>query len=119
MHASLRWLRHVCLVSMMMVGGWAATPSTAEAAVHVCSIADVAVFPERVHVRCTAGAGAIRFFAVPTEDAIMSSHVLSMLLVSYAEGFPVRVDYDPADTSATSFGCAAHDCRRIRVLILD
>ena len=79
-----------------------------------CKSVDVTTFPERVHVRCsTPASGGIIFFAVPTSNNENAARILSTLLAGHIAGRTLVIGYDPADTSGTAFGCAAHDCRRL------
>jgi hypothetical protein len=82
----------------------------------------VAVFTDRVHVYCTSttpvsGAPAlsgISWFAVPTApDSAAASRFMSLLQTSVITGKAIWLEANPTDTSGTSFGCAAADCRRM------
>jgi hypothetical protein len=82
----------------------------------------VAVFTDRVHVYCTSttpvsGAPAltgISWFAVPTSpDSAAASRFMSLLQTSVIAARPFWLEVNPTDTSGTSFGCAAADCRRM------
>jgi len=90
-----------------------AMPLPAEAAWHTCKPTDVATYAERIHVRCDTKAGNIAFFALPTANSAHAGRVLSVLLVALVESRSIRIEYDPNDTSGTSFGCLASDCRRL------
>ena len=92
------------------------TPALADE-FYTCKPVDVSVYPERIHVRCDKPAsGGIAFFAVSTafEDPAHVARVLSVLLIARGTGKNVVVEYDPADTSGTDFGCRANDCRRLK-----
>jgi hypothetical protein len=79
-----------------------------------CTPANVAVFEERVHVKCTASApGGIRYFAKATADADAAARVLSLLSIAQVTGRTLDIRYDPADTSGATIGCQANDCRLI------
>jgi hypothetical protein len=96
-------------------------PSSEEAAlaVHECSIQNVGVFDNRVHVRCWNGAGAVFYFAAPTSDAVRANRILSLLLTAQAAGKRLEVGYDPA-ANGSGFGCQVANCRPIiHVLALD
>ena len=87
------------------------------------SVEHVAVFTDRVHIWCNSttpisGAPAlstsIHWFAVPTAlDSAQASRYLSLFQTSTVSGRYVWLYLNPADTSGTSFGCGAGDCRRI------
>lgn len=91
-----------------------AAPSFAASTFYTCKSAGVAVFPERMHVRCTqATSGGIVFFALPTANSAHAARILSSLLIAHSVGKNIVVEYDPNDTTGTAFGCLAPDCRRI------
>jgi hypothetical protein len=83
----------------------------------------VAVFQERVHVYCqtttpVAGApslnAAILWYAIPTSpDSAAASRFMSLLQTSVITAKPIWLLLDPNDTSGSSFGCGAANCRRI------
>jgi hypothetical protein len=86
------------------------------------SVEHVAVFTNRVHVWCqstTAVGGApalsgIYWFAFPTSnDSAAASRFLSLFQTSAISGRYVWLEVNPTDTSGSSFGCAAGDCRRV------
>jgi hypothetical protein len=91
---------------------------------YVCNATNhVAVFLDRVHIFCastTPVAGApsldagITWFAIPTgPDSAAASRFLSLLQTAVITAKPVWVELDPNDTSGSSFGCGAANCRRI------
>jgi hypothetical protein len=82
----------------------------------------VGLFTNRVHIYCTtttpvSGAPALTgifWFAVPTSpDSAAASRFMSLLQTSVITTRPVWLEVNPTDTSGTSFGCAAADCRRM------
>jgi hypothetical protein len=80
-----------------------------------CTPVQVAVFTNapRLHVRCAASVGGINFFALSTANAPLAARVLSILTTAQVAGRTLGIRYDPADTSGTSIGCQANDCRLI------
>jgi hypothetical protein len=80
-----------------------------------CIPVQVAVFTTapRLHVRCAASVGGITFFALSTADGPLAARVLSILSTAQVAGRTLGIRYDPADTSGTSIGCQANDCRLI------
>lgn len=77
-----------------------------------CTPAGVAVYTTRVHVRCTTLApGNIRYFAVCDSASAEASRFLSVFTTAFAMGKSVIIHYTPSDTSGTSCGCLAGDCR--------
>ncbi|ATB43320.1 hypothetical protein CYFUS_008800 [Cystobacter fuscus] len=90
----------------------ASTPALADGA--NCTPNQVAVFANRIHVRCTAStAGGIYFFALSTSDSAFANRTLSLFSTALAGGRPVYIDYNPSSTSGVSLGCLSSDCRLI------
>jgi hypothetical protein len=84
----------------------------APAAYYSCTPVRVAVFTNRVHVRCAAAApGGIVFFAVSTTDSASASRFLSVFSTALATGRQINVSYDANDTSGQAWGCLSADCR--------
>jgi hypothetical protein len=82
----------------------------------------VGLFTDRVHIYCTtttpiSGAPALNgilWFAFPTgPDSAEASRFMSIMQSSHITGETVWVEVDPNDTSGTTFGCGATNCRRI------
>lgn len=83
----------------------------------------IGLFSNRVHVFCqsTTPVGSapaldagIFWFAVPTApDSAAASRFMSLLQTSVITAKPIWLQVVPNDTSGTSFGCGANDCRRI------
>jgi hypothetical protein len=79
---------------------------------YLCYANNVAVFENRIHVRCTtAAAGGISYFAFRNTDAAQTARHLSLLLVAYTTDSGIWVYYDPNDTSGGAWGCNVSDCR--------
>jgi hypothetical protein len=85
------------------------------AADFTCSPTEVAVFPERIHVKCststTDGSAAIWFWAISTSDAQKANRFLSTASTALVSGRSLRFSFNPGDTAGVSFGCLAKDCR--------
>lgn len=100
-----------------------AAPQSADAGPHPCTIANIAVFPTRIHVRCTTPAlvdsSNIYYFAASgaVADAVTTNRFLTMLNTAYALGKPVFVYYHTSIKSNPT-GCLTHDCRGIDWLYL-
>ena len=82
----------------------------------------VGLFTNRVHIYCASttpvqnapALTGISWFAVPTApDSAMASRFMSLLQTSVIASKPIWLEVNPSDTSGTSFGCSAADCRRI------
>ena len=79
-----------------------------------CTPLNVAVFANRVHVKCSESVGGIRYFAAPTASNSHAARVLSVLTAAHAGGATLDILYDPADESGSSIGCNTGDCRLIQ-----
>ncbi|MFN8492234.1 MAG: hypothetical protein U0350_31835 [Caldilineaceae bacterium] len=90
-----------------------AIPNQSKTVFIVCHPARIATFAERIHVLCAQPVNGISFFAVSTLDGRYSARVLSVLLTAFATGKDLNIEYDPDDTSGSSFGCGADDCRKL------
>lgn len=82
-----------------------------------CTVLDVGVFIQRVHVRCTTtvniGGNIIAWWAYPTSDSAGASRFLSLFETAKATGSTLTLYYDPNDLTGSTFGCGTTDCRRI------
>jgi len=80
-----------------------------------CTPTEVAVYTSRIHVRCSAGAkdgsANIWFWAVSTADAQRANRFMSTATTALVAGRNIRLSFNAGDTSGTSFGCLAKDCR--------
>ncbi len=90
-----------------------ASASSSTATWTTCTPQAVAVFAERVHVRCVESVGGIVYFAAPTSNNSHAARILSVLTAAHASGGTLQILYDPADTSGADIGCNANDCRLI------
>jgi len=82
----------------------------------------VGLFTDRVHIYCTSttpiasapALSGIFWFAFPTSpDSAGASRFFSLLQSTKITGGTLWVMVNPNDTSGSSFGCAASDCRKI------
>ncbi|GAB4534559.1 MAG: hypothetical protein Fur0018_24470 [Anaerolineales bacterium] len=83
-----------------------------------CTPNNVAVFSERIHVKCNESYSGVRYFAYPTTNAAATARFLSLLTSAQVAGHTLSILYNPADTSGTAYGCAASDCRPFQAVIL-
>ena len=68
----------------------------------------------RVVAHCNPGYdNTIYWFAYPTSDSGNASRMLSLFESARATGSTVTFYFEPNDTSGTSYGCLASDCRAI------
>ncbi len=91
-----------------------ASASPAHAGTASCVPADVTVFNERIHVRCsdktTDGASAIYYFAVPTSDATRANRFMTMAMSALVSGRRLNINFTNG-ASGASYGCQVADCR--------
>jgi hypothetical protein len=81
-----------------------------------CTPDAIVTYASRVHVHCAAAVGGISYFAASTADAANVARVLSVITAAQVAGRTLTILYDPADTSGTSIGCQAADCRLIQAV---
>lgn len=90
----------------------ASAPALADSA--SCTPSNVAVFSNRIHVKCSASvAGGVWYFALSTTDSAYSNRMLSLFTTALAGGRTLSIDYNPSTTAGTSIGCQSADCRLI------
>lgn len=115
-----------CLALLLMSLPWgqqATAASDYEERVD-CLVAEVAAFENRVHVRCSAlykpgtntkhwHSGGLKFFALPLTSSSSAQFRANRLLEQALNALSGRLEvrYDSADTSSTSYGCSATNCR--------
>ena len=81
-----------------------------------CTPANVAVFAERVHVKCTAAVSGIWYFAVSTQNPASAARFLSVMSTAQAAGRTLSIWYNPSDTSGAAWGCQSSDCRAMQAV---
>lgn len=79
-----------------------------------CYPDEVLSLSDRAHVRCSQPDGQISYFALPTSDADTANRFTTVISSAMAGGQRVRIFYNTADYTGTTFGCQAHDCRAAR-----
>lgn len=91
-----------------------ARPAAAEVFID-CHIQVVGTFETRVHILCDQPfpSTTIQYFATPASNREMASRMEAIGLVAQVTGASVFVYFNLADTSGSSFGCQASDCRKI------
>ena len=98
----------------VLVTLFSSTPALA--AQFACTPVETTAFANRVHVKCSQafndGGSFIRFFAVSTSDQHQANRFLSQATTALVAGHRLILHYTPGDTSGSSFGCGASDCRR-------
>jgi hypothetical protein len=93
------------------------TPS-AHAAIFNCNPADVASWGNRVHVRCSPSAGVIAFFAVNTTNPGATERFTEIALAALVNNKTLAIEFNPADASGPSFGCALSNCRPALAIVI-
>jgi hypothetical protein len=83
-----------------------------QTAIADCEPTLVGTMASRVHVRCgTAVSGSILFFAVRTSDSAFAERFLEVATSALIGKRILVLQYDPNDTSGTSWGCPIVECR--------
>ncbi len=130
--SNLRLMVEILLIIVLLPVAFSGQTSTRAAAPqapdaiywYVCNGPNhIGLFTDRVHIYCASttpvsGApalnAAIHWFAVPTApDSAGASRFMSLLQTSVIAAKPIWLEANPTDTSGTSYGCGAADCRRI------
>ncbi len=90
----------------------ALAPGAPAASPFTCTIANVAVYENRIHVKCVPGDGAIFYFAYAVDSAHSSTanRMLATANSAYAVGDKLVVWYD-SNSSHNPPGCLVSDCR--------
>lgn len=89
-----------------------------------CTIENLAVFNNRIHVNCQPGVGGIpadiHFFAMPTltsAESRLANRYLSLLMAAWAFGKQPEVAWLNS-SSYNPGGCLVSDCRKIDYVVL-
>ena len=104
-------------------GGGSESPQAPNDGPFGCTISNIAVFPDRIHVHCTTavtvGTNNVSYFVAPGDSAHMLStnRYLVLLNTAYTLGKKVYVYYDP-NSAHNPAGCNAADCRAIEWLFI-
>jgi hypothetical protein len=111
-----KWTRFACAVAVAFCVN-VLSPGNAKAAEvwTECKPAEVAVFKNRVHVKCSVAApGGILFFAVPITagNAADVDRFVNMASTAITSSRSLSVVFDSTDLSGAAWGCATANCRR-------
>jgi hypothetical protein len=91
-------------------------PSAPDAGPFGCTISNIAVFSNRIHVHCTTSvpSTSISYFAANGDSAhaLTTNRFLVLLNTAYSLGKPVYIYY-LADSASNPVGCNSGDCRAI------
>ncbi len=97
-------------------GTGSAAPNAVDGGPFTCTIANIAIFSDRIHVKCTTALPTtiIQYFAAAGDNlhAATTNRFLMMLNTAYSLGKPVYLYYIDS-SSANISGCNATDCRMI------
>src|SRR5262245_43975512 len=88
-----------------------------------CTPVEVAVFENRIHVKCTnvqktASSGGIVFFAVSTSASANTARFLSIFDSALSENRKLTLFYDDFEIAGQNFGCLIENCRVVHGAIL-
>jgi len=102
----------LALSAIMFVGVGVAQAGTSR-----CTVKDVMVYANRIHVQCTTttldGSSNIRYFAVSAADAKLADRLLTIGTTALVSGRRFIGGFTNGDVSGTSFNCSAGDCRKL------
>jgi hypothetical protein len=81
-----------------------------------CPVSEVAVFENRIHVRCTnphlsGPSGGIIYFAVSTASSTNVARFLTIFNSALVENRKLTILYDDFEDSGQEFGCLIENCR--------
>jgi hypothetical protein len=107
------------LVAALFGAALAASPAAAANSVYTgCHIMVVGTLTNRVHILCDQpypGTG-IQYFAVAASQRDHANQFVAIALAAQVTGATAYVYFDEADTSGSSIGCQATDCRLAKTL---
>lgn len=83
-----------------------------------CNPIEVAVFDNRVHVRCSPTAGTIGFFAVSTANADKAARFQDLATSALINNKVLVIFFDSFDLSGGAFGCNTANCRNATGVLL-
>jgi hypothetical protein len=87
--------------------------------IFTCTISELAVHTNRIHIRCNPGDGGISFFAASTASAeiVRTNQFLTLGNTAYALGKTINIWYE-TDQAQNPPGCLTSDCRKIIALVI-
>jgi hypothetical protein len=87
--------------------------------IFTCTISELAVHTNRIHIRCNPGDGAISFFAASTDSTniVRTNQFLTLANTAYALGKTINIWYE-SDQAQNPPGCFTSDCRKITALVI-
>jgi hypothetical protein len=113
-------MRNLPIIAAVIAAGLIPLPAAAQSTEEVsCTVGEVAVFADRVHVFCSGGAGqtslilpgTIRYFSVEISDPL-ALPLITIASAATVHGRPIAVTANTV-ASANPAGCLPGDCRRL------
>jgi hypothetical protein len=98
-------------IFVILVVSFAVLAPSAHAVNFSCNPINVASFGNRVHVKCAPGDGAIVFFAVSATNPAVAQRFTDIAVAALVNNKSLLIQFDPANTTGPSFGCALDNCR--------
>jgi hypothetical protein len=94
--------------------------------VHTCKPVSIAVYPgSRIHIQCDIASTStppITYFALPnvtSDDVQRANQAIAVASTAQTSGKSIGILFDDVDTSGTTFGCGANNCRKIQGIFLN
>ncbi len=88
----------------------------AERGIHRCTVAEIAIFPNRMHIVCAHRQGV--YYSLAMNDTPYVDHVLNLAHAAFEQDgteLVIQVDTERRDNNP---GCQANDCYRIQWVML-
>jgi hypothetical protein len=104
----------IALVAILTVADAFTSKSNAAPMQLSCTVSGVAVFENRIHVRCATPVFGFSFFAVATADSPNAARFSTIFNAARINNRPLTILFDPLDLSGSAFGCLNSDCRVAR-----
>lgn len=108
---SFGWRRLAIAIGLVSAAFVGAGNVAAASATTGCTAEEVAVFANRIYVRCAAAVGGVSIFALPTTDAPHAARMLSLLSTAHVAGRAMTLIYETDAGAGGNFGCPPTDCR--------
>ena len=105
------------LAVLMFTLGSTALPAQADTRSRACKPVEVAVFGNRLHVRCEpingqAYTSELRYYAMKLDNSVQVQATLDLLLMAKANNRSLTIRFDENDYQSVP-GCQGGDCRRL------
>jgi hypothetical protein len=83
-------------------------------AIITCSVREVGVLENRIHVLCNNSQGKVRYFAAGSKD-VNADRYIALATAAKSRNQNVTIHFD-AKSAANPSGCLAKDCRKITAM---